>query len=234
MRTLKAFIAFAGLVSSVALAGCSSMNPSAAIPESYYTGTTLDRNEIGLAETTEYLEVQMNPLDSQLRLGERERIRAFVYDYKARGHGPLVMSLPKNHQNEELAVKAVAEAREIAWQAGVEYQEIRGGAFEADGQNAPMVIGFRAFKAIAPTCLQKSAYDFSDASSNNDLPALGCSVRTNMAAMIADPADLLGQRAEDPSDLARRQVQLELYRAGEPTGAARGDEESGAVSTAVN
>lgn len=234
MRTLKGYIASVGLVSALALAGCSSTGKNGPVPESYLYGTQLDRNEIEVAETTEYLEVRLNPLDTHLRLEERERIRAFVADYKKRGHGPLVMSLPHNHANEELAVKAVAEAREIAWTAGVEYDEISGSAYEAQGRNAPMVLGFRAYKAIAPKCPQKSAFDFADATSNNDMPSLGCSVRTNMAAMIADPADLLGNRPLEPGDLARRQVQLELYREGATTGADRSDDESGQVSTAVN
>jgi pilus assembly protein CpaD len=144
------------------------------------------------------------------------------------------MSLPKNHQNEELAVKAVAEAREIAWSSGVQYEEISGSAFEANGRNAPMVLGFRAYKAIAPDCPQKAAFNFADASSNNDMPSLGCSVRTNMAAMISNPADLLGEREIEPGDAARRQIQLQLYREGQPTGAERSDAETGSVSTAVN
>lgn len=234
MRTLKGLTLSVGLVSALALAGCASAGKNGPVPQSYLYGTQLDRNEIEVAETTEYLEVSLNPLDSHLRLEERERIRAFVADYKQRGHGPLVMSLPRHHQNEELAVKAVAEAREIAWTAGVDYQEISGSAFEANGRNAPMVLGFRAYKAIAPDCKQKAAFDFADASSNNDLPSLGCSVRVNMAAMVADPADLLGNRPLEPGDLARREVQLQLYREGQATGATRGEDESGTVSTAVN
>ena len=48
------------------------------------------------------------------------------------------------------------------------------------------------------------------------------------------PADLLGDRPLDEGDLARRTAQLALYRAGEATGAARGEGESGAISSAVN
>ncbi|MEM5518792.1 CpaD family pilus assembly protein [Henriciella sp. AS95] len=234
MRALKGLIASAGLASALVMAGCSSTGKYGPVPPEYLVGTSLDRNPIRVAETTEYLEVQLNPAEAHLRLSERERIRAFIADYKHRGVGPLVMSLPKNHENEELAVKAVAEAREIAWTSGVDYQEISGSAFEANGRNTPIVLGFRAYKAIAPECLQKSAYDFSDASSNNDMPSLGCSVRTNMAAMISNPADLLGDRPLEPGDAARRLVQLELYRSGEATGAERSDDETGSVSTAVN
>ena len=179
--------------------------------------------------------MKLNVLDKHLRLEEKAKIRAFVNDYVQRGHGPLIMSLPKNHGNEELAVKAVAEAREIAWTAGVDYQEIRGSAYEAGGSStAPIVMAFTAYDAIAPDCPQKSMIDFADATSNNDMSTLGCSVRTNMAAMIADPADLLGQRPLDEGDLARRTAQLALYREGQATAAQRSDAESGSVSTAVN
>ncbi|MEQ8558611.1 MAG: CpaD family pilus assembly protein [Henriciella sp.] len=233
-RSSKILIA-CGLVSAMALAGCSSVEPNGPVPREYLTGTTLDRNQIQVAKRTAYLEVKLNVLDKHLRLEEKARIRAFVDDYISRGHGPLIMSLPKNHGNEELAVKAVAEAREIAWSAGVEYEEIRGSAYDANGSDsAPIVMAFTAYDAVAPDCPQKSMIDFADATSNNDMQTLGCTVRTNMAAMIADPADLLGQRPLDEGDLARRTAQLALYREGQPTAAQRGESESGAVASAVN
>ncbi|WP_300375632.1 CpaD family pilus assembly protein [Henriciella sp.] len=235
MRMLNKIVISCGLASALALAGCSSSGPGGPVPQSYLQGTTLDRHNIQVAKRTAYLEVALNPLDSHLRLSEKARIRQFVDQYVTSGHGPLVMSLPKNHANEELAVKAVAEAREIVWSAGVDYADIRGSAYDAGGSaTAPVVLAFTAFDAVAPDCLQKSQVDFADATSNNDMPTLGCSVRTNMAAMIADPADLLGQRPLDEGDLARRTAQLELYRQGESTAAQRSDQESGTVSSAVN
>jgi pilus assembly protein CpaD len=55
-----------------------------------------------------------------------------------------------------------------------------------------------------------------------------------MAEMIAEPGDLLGNRPLDPGDAERRAYQLELYRQGQATGAERSEDETGAVSTAVN
>lgn len=235
MRILSNVLISLGFAGAAALSGCSSVEPNGPVPVEYLSGTTLDRNPIRVAERTNYLEVKLNVLDAHLRLEEKANIRNFVADYIQRGHGPLIMSLPKNHANEELAVKAVAEAREIAWTAGIDYEDIRGSAYDADGSDsAPIVLAFTAYDAIAPDCPQKSMVDFADATSNNDMPTLGCSVRANMAAMIADPADLLGQRPLDAGDLARRTAQLELYRQGEATGATRSDDESGSVSTAVN
>lgn len=235
MRTLSKIVISCGVASVLVLGGCGSTKPNGPIPPEYLQGTTLDRNPIRVAERTAYLEVKLNVLDKHLRLEEKAKIQAFVRDYVSRGHGPLIMSLPKNHGNEELAVKAVAEAREIAWSQGIDYEDIRGSAYDAAGSStAPIVLAFTAYDAIAPDCPQKSMIDFSDATSNNDMPTLGCSVRANMAAMIADPADLLGQRPLDEGDLARRTAQLALYREGQTTTAQRNEAESGSVSTAVN
>jgi len=216
------------------LGACASSAPTAVTADKLQ-GTVLSRNEVGVAKRTEFLEVAIHPELSELSDADRSRIRTFVSNYAQRGHGPLVLSLPAASANPQLAVTAVAEARAIAWEKGVEYDEISGtshGAGEAYSQ--PMILAFQVYDAIAPECLQKSELDFADVTSNNALPTLGCSVRTNLAAMIADPADLLGTRPLEAADADRRAVILEKFRAGEPTGAKRSDQESGAVSDAVN
>ena len=58
-------------------------------------------------------------------------------------------------------------------------------------------------------------------------------MRANLAAMVSDPADLLGARRSDPADTLRRIEVLDLYRAGQSTATERSESESGAVSTAV-
>lgn len=42
----------------------------------------------------------------------------------------------------------------------------------------------------------------------------GCATQQNLAAMVAQPSDLLRPRAETPVDAARRQTNLTRYRAG--------------------
>lgn len=217
------------------LAGCQSSNKAPIIPTSYYQGTTLDRNAIEVRGQTEVLEVDLNAMDSQLRLVQIGRIENFLAKYTSVGQGPLIMSMPKNFANPQLAVAATAEARDLAWNAGVEYDQIAGSAYDAGGSDdAPLILAFKSYDAVAPDCPQLSTIDFTDARSNNDLPTLGCAVRTNMAAMIAEPSDLFGERELDEADIARRTNQMTLWREGGQTGAERGDQESGAVSNAVN
>lgn len=220
----------AGLIS---LGACASHAPSS-VPDEYLTGTALDRHEIGVAKRTEFLEVAIDPRSSELSAGDRQRIRSFVNFYAQRGHGPLVMSMPAASANPQLAVTAVAEARAIAWENGIEYDEISGTAHGAgETVSQPLILAFQLYDAVAPECNPASAYDFSDASSNNNLPNLGCSVRTNLAAMIADPSDLLGNRPLEAGDNDRRDVILRKFREGETTAAERSKQESGAVSQVI-
>lgn len=232
-RLMTSPLALAAAFGMFAITGCSSMAPSS-VPDSYLQGTPLDRNPITVAKRTEFLEIDIHPQASELSLSDKARIRNFVASYRSVGHGPLIMSLPASSDNPQLAVSAVAEAREIAWENGVAYEEISGSSHGADSEmSEPLILAYQAYDAIAPDCPSLASFDMADMSSNNELPNLGCSVRTNLAAMIADPADLLGQRSLDEGDPVRRSTILEKFRAGEPTGAERSDDESGAVSTAV-
>ncbi len=234
MRTKKSSLTLAAGLACLAAAGCASHAPSA-VSADYLQGTALDRNPIGVAKRTEFLEIAIHPEASQLSLKDRAQIQNFVMAYRKSGHGPLIMSLPQSTANPQLAIQAVVEARAIAWDNGVEYEEIEGTAYGEGSMFAePMILAFQTYEAIAPDCPSLATQDFSDLTSNNELPTLGCSVRTNMAAMIADPGDLLGLRALDQGDPVRRGVILEKFREGESTSAVRSAAESGAVSDAVS
>lgn len=231
IRSLKALIALGA--GAAAASACASVAPTAA-PAAYLETSPLDLNPIQVEKRTEFLEVPIDAYASELSSSDRARIREFVKGYAKRGHGPLILSLPQASSNPQLAVAAVAEARAIAWDMGVEYDEISGTAYGLGSPvSEPMVLAYQSYEAIAPHCPPKSTVDFSNVDSNNQLPTLGCSVRTNLAAMIIDPGDLLGNRPLDEADLSRREVILEKFRAGESTASERSDQESGSVSSAV-
>tara|TARA_R110000787_G_scaffold1489_1_gene6099 strand:+ start:12793 stop:13503 length:711 start_codon:yes stop_codon:yes gene_type:complete len=232
LKTANTLIA-AGLCLA-SLTACASHAPTA-VPDSYLQGTALDRNAIGVTKRTEFLEIGIDPMSSQLSLKDKARIEDFVRAYRTKGHGPLIVSLPETSENSQLAVEAIVTAREIAWQNGVEYDEIAGSSHGVDSDaSEPMIMAFQVYDAIKPDCKSMAEYDVADIRSNNEMPSLGCSVRTNQAAMIADAADLLGQRELAEGDKLRRKVILDKFRMGESTASARSSAESGAVSSVVN
>ena len=128
--TLKSVALLGTAIGLMGAAGCASSS-APAVPTEYLEGTPLDRNPITVSKKTEYLEIALNPADKQLRIVDKDRIRNFVRGYVEKGHGPLIMSMPKGSPNAQLSVQAVADAREIAWEYGVEYKEMYGSTYDA-------------------------------------------------------------------------------------------------------
>ncbi len=219
-----------------ALTGCQSVGDGPnQVPVSDFYGTPLDRYEIGVKERREYLEVKLDPRDTQLRISEVMKVRAFLDKYADKGHGPLVISMPKRAEAPQLAVGAVSEIREFAWEAGINYEQMLGAAYDASGKSStPIVMAFKSYEAIAPDCPNLSQVDIANSDSNSEMQTFGCAVRTNMAAMIAEPADLFGERQLEDGMAARQQYQLDLWLQGQPTPSSRGEGETTAISNAVN
>lgn len=200
------------LLSGLALAGCAS---GAKQPANINLETTpLDLNEITVESMTEMLEIELDPAYPTLKREDVRAVERFVSTYVDRGHGNLIMAVPENAPNRQLAVEAIKVARQIAWERGVSYEAMEGRVFDAAGVNAPIVLAFEAFETTGPNCRSLAAYDLSDISSNNEPSSFGCAVRNNIAAMLADPGDLLGQRTLGPSENERTASVIDAYQTG--------------------
>ena len=218
-------------LAALAIAGASLIGGcaggSAAKEAGPIAGTPLDRNQIDVRAGLEVLEIQLDAGGTRLPRSDLNRIERFVAAYRDRGHGKMRMAMPENVARPQLAVEAVKTARELAWENGVAWEDIAGSAYDAKGHQAPLIMSFEIYEAIAPDCKSLAQIDMSDVSTNSELESFGCSVRTNIAAMLADPGDLLGERELGPRDRGRVSLIMEAYRQGEATGAETGDSQVG-------
>jgi pilus assembly protein CpaD len=179
------------------------------------------------------MQMPVDPEDNGLTWTQIDLIASIAQAYKARGHGPLVISYPEGAGNSDASIRAIALARTQLYEAGLDWQQIAGNAYLADGQSsAPVYFSFNQYKAIAPNC-ELGWENMRIAPRDTNSHQFGCATEANLAAMIANPRDLELPRTMDPSDSGRRQGVIEGYRAGESTSSERSDNESGAVSTAV-
>jgi pilus assembly protein CpaD len=209
--------------------GCAST--SDAVPTAYLENNPLERNPIRVTETADVFEIAIEPGAHGLTPADRADLEGYIERYRRVGSGRLIVSAPQGTANAQAAHKAANEVRSIAFALGVPHESMMAHAYPAqEGELAPLVLSFRVFDAVAPECLTLASINVADMSSNNELPNLGCAVRANMAAMMAEPRDLLGLRPLGPADAERRAIQTEKYRAGEPTGATRSDDERGRAS----
>jgi pilus assembly protein CpaD len=92
-----------------------------------------------------------------------------------------------------------------------------------------VTVGYLAYTARAGNCRDWSE-DAADTWTNEPMPDFGCSVQHNIAAMVADPRDLLGPRPMGPGDATRRAAIMNKYEKGEPTAATKTPDQSGNVS----
>ena len=185
------------------------------------------------APETVRVSMDVSARDNGLTWNQIDVINAVATEYKARGHGPLVISYPQNAGNADAAIGAIAEARTQLYAAGLDWRQITGGAYEAGGRtSAPVIFSFTRYQAIAPEC-ETRWNDMANVRANENWPRFGCATANNLANMVADPRDLVAPRTMDGPDTGRRQTVLDNYRQGESTASQRSDRESGAVSSSV-
>lgn len=178
-------------------------------------------------------EMQIDPRDNGLTWAQQAQLAAIASEYKARGHGPLVISYPQGAGNGDAAIGAIAEARTFLYEQGIDWRQIAGGAYQAQGGPANLIFSFRRYAAVAPEC-GTSWDNLAVERDNQSQSNFGCAMAANLAAMVADPRDLLAPRTMGAPDTGRRQTVLDDYRAGEATASERSDHESGAVSDVGN
>ena len=180
-------------------------------------------------EDTVRAEMTITSAQNGLTWDQQALIARVAQAYKARGHGPLVISHPDPANDGQAVIAAIAETRSALYAHGLDWRSITGGAYGGRGGEDTVVFSFEVYRAVAPDCPPMNA-DLSRADVDAHWPRFGCATAQNLAAMVADPRDLVAPRGLDPRDNLRRDSVLEAWRAGRPTGAERSEAEDGAVS----
>ncbi len=101
------------------------------------------------------------------------------------------------------------------------------------GSEPVVAVGFTRYEAEGPKC-GRNWEDLTRTGGNTVTSNFGCAVTANLAAMIANPADLAEPRPMDDADAGRRETVLGKYRQGQITSAAKDDQATGAISSVVH
>jgi len=150
----------------------------------------------------------------------------FVEQFKRDGAGAISVSTPEGWEHVSLEY-----AGRIA-SLGVPHDRILLGTDPTPQPEGEIEIGYIGYVAETRPCGDWSV-SLATTWENKPNPNLGCSTQQNVAAMVADPRDLLGPRPMDPPDATRQLFVLERYRMGLPTPAERAEIQNGNVTQAV-
>lgn len=168
---------------------------------------------------------------SSMSSDERRAVAGFAAAYKERGHGSLTVATPSGSANSAMAINVLADVRDTLAKAGVSADRISYTPYRASSaaERAPVILSYKQFVAVAAPC---GAWNENYAFDPRNLPPsnFGCATQNNLAALVADPADLIVPRVMTASDAQRRGVVFDKYRKGEITATNRDSHDSAALS----
>lgn len=226
-RALFTRTAFGTSALALALAASACAAPR---PDPWDAPLPQDAHPITVRESRSTMEIPVQATRFELSLDEKAALRDMGREYLDAGRGPIVIAMPIGGGNDQAAVAVGARAREELYKMGIDYTAIRGSAYDAAGRvDAPLVVMVDRYVAEGPECHRvwpNSARTFGGENTYN----FGCAMQANLAAVVTDPADLLGPRDQTPPDAGRRSTAIGRYRAGESTVTTRDDSESASVS----
>ncbi len=152
---------------------------------------------------------------------QKERVRHFVGQWRNEGAGKIIVA--GNNRS------ALGDLRDILIEHGVPVGAVQVTGY---GENQPGVkLSFARYIAEAPKC-GKWTDNLADNTQNTNYGNYGCAAQHNMAAMIANPRDLVRPRDQtDWTDGDRRDFMFRAYRGGQDTTAdTKGTEKAGNIS----
>jgi pilus assembly protein CpaD len=137
---------------------------------------------------------------------------AFLADYRTHGNGSLGISVPGGGAS-RMAITYFAER---AAATGISRDKILVSTHDAANGDSRVDVSYIAYTAHTDACGDWSE-NLAFSADNQTPKNFGCSVQHNIAAMVADPRDLLGPGGMGPVDTDRRAVVLDHYQKGEIT-----------------
>ena len=175
-------------------------------------------------------EIRLAPHAAGLSPPQREALAVLADHWTREGGGSVTIRVPSGAGDPRAIDATSREAADLLRTLGIPGEQVRRVGYDAAGQGAaPVIVSYVTYEAVIPRCgLQWG--NLASNLGNKTMSNFGCAVSANMAAQIADPADIAGPRAADPTDAGRRTTIIEKYRAGQSTAGAAEAAASGTIS----
>jgi len=184
-----------------------------AVPDDYRTN-----HPITVSEKNETYDIPVAPQAGGLLKAQRSGIQAFLERYDSNAGGEVRIIVPKGSVNEAAAERVAGDLIALMGKSGVPTHTIMTYGYQARvADSAPPVrVSYLRLAASTDQC-GRWPDNLADHSDNKNWANFGCSYQNNLAAQIANPADLLGPRKTGAIDVERRTKVIGDYQSGEDT-----------------
>lgn len=232
LPTLARALAFVSL--AALLAGCKTTSQEEithSVPSDYRL-----RHPIAVREKAQTLTVFVGDRRGGLTPAQRAEIGALAPAWRREATGGIVIEVPSGAANEHAAAGASREIRAILNAAGVPNNAIEIRPYQTQDPVRLGTIRVNYPKMVAETgpcgLWPEDLGPTTDPVYRSNRPHWnhGCATQRNLAAQVANPADLVQPRAETPVLASRRATVIDKYRKGESTATNYPDANKGKIS----
>ncbi|MFC3208659.1 CpaD family pilus assembly protein [Aquamicrobium soli] len=192
------------------LSGCANRDSVTvgAIPDDYRTN-----HPIVISEKNETLDLPVAASARGMTQSQRATLLGFLDGYDKGAAPTLTILAPSGSANEVAAAAAARDFSRLATRNGVHSSRIAMLSYQADPNevSAPIRVSYAKLRAHTDKC-GRWPDDIADTTENRHYANFGCAYQNNLAAQLANPADLLGPRKQSSIDAANRSRVIGVYR----------------------
>jgi len=186
-----------------------------ATPDDYRTN-----HPIVVGEQDEVLDLPVGSSERGLTGVQKARFDGFLANYDRTAAPVLTVMAPVGAANEAAASHLAHDLVGRARLKGVPSSRIALSSYAANSaETAPPVrVVFTAMRAYTTSKCGRWPADLAENAENKHWANFGCSTQNNLAAQVANPADLLGPRQPSEIDAENRKRVIDAYQKREITG----------------
>jgi pilus assembly protein CpaD len=209
--------------------GCASTDATSKLAKDPPALTPTEQFAITVSQSPD--EILLAPHPEGLSNAQADALSALVGRWRDTGAAVITIRAPSGGQGE--AYRSIAAIEAALEDEGVRADQVRITGYDAGPRpGAPIAVGYMGYQAKGPEC-GREWKSFTASANNSVNNNFGCATTANIAAMIANPADLMAPRPMDPSDAGRRENIIGKYRQGALTSSAKDPQANGAVSQTI-
>lgn len=204
-------LALVGILAGV-LAGCQMTTPTSEVIASHDYRL---RHPIVISEQAETFDIPVGAETRSLSPRLAEAVQGFAREARENGNGNVEILVPSGALNEGAAHSVAGHIRRNLVRGGISAGRVNIRAYPVGdpGAVAPIRVAYGRVKAAVHAC-GRWTESLASNSDNSDYPDFGCATQSNLASMVANPADLLRPRTSGPADRMRRDQVFDKYRQG--------------------
>ena len=208
---------------TLALAGCKTDETAGGFVAGWQLTDPSQRHPILVSQEPARLSIAVPRGANGLSPHQRANVMDFIARNKGGSNAKVAIAVPAGAPNEVAAVRAADDLRKLFNSHGISAVSVE--AYSDDGDPQPPIrVAYNRYIAEGPTCGQWPD-DLGKTTQSTNYENFGCAMQKNLAAQVANPADLLGPREETPRSAERRGTVWDKYIKGESTVAKKDESE---------